>query len=124
MARHDQKQSAALEALIDSRTLTEAATKAGISRKTLYNYIRNDVKFAKAYRQIIEESATASAENVEARAERAASTIEEIMSDPDQPPMVRLKAAEMILEDCDRKRSRVTSIAEANVATTAMAMPW
>lgn len=124
MARHDQKQSAALEALIDSRTLTEAATKAGISRKTLYNYIRNDVKFAKAYRQIIEETATASAENVEARAEKAALTIEEIMTDSDQPPMVRLKAAEMILEECDRKRSRVTSIAEANVTTTAMAMHW
>lgn len=38
----DLKKDRALTALLESNTLTEAAEKAGISRKTLYNYIRND----------------------------------------------------------------------------------
>ena len=109
---------------MDSRTLTEAAEKAGISRKTLYNYVRNDVQFAKAYRQIIEETATAAAEAVDERADRAAATIEEIMADQEQPALTRLKAADMILQECDRRRSKVTSIAEGNVTTTSMELPW
>lgn len=124
MAKSDQKKSAALEALIDSRTLTEAAEKAGISRKTMYNYIRHDIDFAVSFRQMTEETATAAAEAVEARAARAAATIEEIMTDQDQPPMIRLKAAEMILEESDRKRSRVVSIAENNCTALAFQAPW
>ena len=124
MAKHDQKQSAALEALIDSRTLTEAAEKAGISRKTMYNYVRHDVKFARAYRQIIEETATAAAESVEARAAKALSTIDEIMNDQEQPAAIRLKAAQVILDECDRKRARVTSIAEDNVTATWLEPSW
>ena len=124
MAKSDQKQAAVLQALLDSRTLTEAAEKAGVSRKTLYNYCRKDAKFAIAYRQIIEETATEAAEAVEARATNAASTIEEIMTDQEQPAAIRLKAAEIILIECDRKRKRVTSIAENNVASTAMNLPW
>lgn len=124
MGKSDQKQSAALQALIDSKTLTEAAEKAGISRKTLYNYVRNDVQFARAYKQIIEETATAAAETVEERAVRATDTIEQIMNDQEQPANIRLKAAEMILAECDKKRTRVTSIAESNVTTTSMGLPW
>lgn len=124
MSKSDQKQSAALQALMDSKTLTEAAEKAGISRKTLYNYVRNDVQFARTYRQIIDETATEAAEAVEERANRATDTIEQIMNDQEQPASTRLKAAEMILAECDRKRTRVTSIAESNVASTAMGLPW
>lgn len=124
MAKSDQKQSAALQALMDSKTLTEAAEKAGISRKTLYNYVRNDVQFARTYRQIIDETATEAAEAVEERANRATDTIEQIMNDQEQPASTRLKAAEMILAECDRKRTRVTNIAESNVTSTAMGLPW
>ena len=124
MAKSDQKQSAALQALIECKTLTEAAEKAGISRKTLYNYVRNDVQFARTYRQIIDETATEAAEAVEERANRATDTIEQIMNDQEQPASTRLKAAEMILAECDRKRTRVTNIAESNVTSTAMGLPW
>lgn len=124
MSKSEQKQSAALEALLESTTLTEAAEKAGISRKTLYNYVRNDVQFARAYKQIIEETATAAAETVEERAVRATDIIEQIMNDQEQPATIRLKAAEMILAECDKKRTRVTSIAESNVTTTSMGLPW
>ena len=124
MAKSDQKKAAALEALVSSKSLTEAAEKAGISRKTLYSYCRNDVQFACAYRQIIEETATAAAESVEVRAAKAVASIEEIMNDQEQSPMIRLKAAEMIIADCDRKRVRVTSIAETNVTSNSMGIPW
>ena len=48
----DQKKQAALEALMQSSTLTEAAEKAGISRKTLYSYIRHDFEFSHAYKDM------------------------------------------------------------------------
>ena len=42
----------ALEALLDSRSLTEAADKAGITRRTLYGYIHHEPDFAKAYEEL------------------------------------------------------------------------
>jgi len=43
-----QKKTAALQAVMDSTTLTEAATRAGISRKTLYRYMHDDEAFKAA----------------------------------------------------------------------------
>ena len=47
---NEQRKTRALNALLDSNTLTEAAEKAEISRRTLYNYIRYDGDFGAAYR--------------------------------------------------------------------------
>lgn len=41
----DPKKQAALEALLESSTLTEAAEKAGISRKTLYIWQKSGCNF-------------------------------------------------------------------------------
>lgn len=49
---NNQKKTAALVALADSKTLSEAAGKAGISPRTLYTYIHDDLEFSKAYRNI------------------------------------------------------------------------
>lgn len=124
MGKNEQKRGAALRALMDSRTLTEAAEKAGISRKTLYTYIRSDSDFAIAYQEAIEESITAAAESIESRAARATEVVESIMNDQEQPGALRLKAAQMILEDCDRKRERARSIVDICAEKTAIAFPW
>lgn len=41
----------ALAALLDNNTMTDAANAAGISRKTLYNYLNNDEEFKKRYNE-------------------------------------------------------------------------
>lgn len=48
-----QTQMKALNALATTRNLSEAAEKAGISRKTLYHYIHNVYEFATAYREML-----------------------------------------------------------------------
>ena len=47
---NNQKKTAALVALADSKTLSEAAGKAGISPRTLYTYIHDDLEFSETYR--------------------------------------------------------------------------
>lgn len=119
MAKNDQKQAAALAALLESSTLTEAAEKAGISRKTLYNYIRTDFEFSKAYKSLREQEAISALERLEEQRERASGVILSIMDDEEQPGMVRLKAAQAILEAAEEKRSLVACIAADNVQKNA-----
>ena len=118
MAKNEQKKAAALEALCSSSTLTEAAEKAGISRRSLYTYIRQEHDFARAYREIQEAAATAAAEAAEARAAEASSMVESIMNDEDQPAAVRLKAAQIILENSTKRREKLESITQKCVSDT------
>ncbi len=119
MAKSDQKKAAALAALLESNTLTEAAEKAGISRKTLYTYIREDFEFSKAYKSLREQEAISALERMEQQRERASGVLLSIMNDEEQPGMVRLKAAQAIMEAGDKQRSIVASIAEENVSKNA-----
>ena len=119
MAKNDQKQAAALAALLESSTLTEAAEKAGISRKTLYNYIRTDFEFSKAYKSLREQEAISALERLEEQRERASGVILSIMDDTEQPGMVRLKAAQAIMEAAEGQRSLVACIAADNVQKNA-----
>ena len=114
----EQKKAAALEALISCNSLTEAAEKAGISRRTLYNYIRQDSDFAREYRRLQELAATAAAETAAARAAEASSVIKEIMDDKEQPAAIRLKAAALILETSERQRKKVEEITADCVSST------
>lgn len=118
MAKSDQKKAAALAALCNSSTLTEAAEKAGISRRSLYNYIRQEHDFARAYREIQEAAATAAAEAAEARAAEASSVVQTIMNDEAQPASVRLKAAQIILESSTKQREKLESITQKCVSDT------
>lgn len=124
MAKNEQKMAAALAVLSDSKTLTEAADKAGISRKTLYNYIREERSFARVYRNMMEEAATAAAESMAAKAEAASSVIEGIMMDEQQPAMVRLKAAQMVLEEYGERLEKVQGLTNTVINDIAMKPSW
>lgn len=89
---------AALEALQTESTFTAAATKAGISRRTLYGYIYDDKEFAFEWRRQLQLKALARAEQAAEERETALAAIREIMNDAENPAAVRLKAAERLLE--------------------------
>jgi molybdenum-dependent DNA-binding transcriptional regulator ModE len=99
--RTDIKRSAALEALQTESTFTAAAEKAGISRRTLYDYLYNDKEFAFAYREQLRLRSLVRAEQATNEREAALQTIREIMQDDEQPAAVRLKAAEKLLDYAD-----------------------
>lgn len=118
MAKNEQKKRLALAALMESSTLTEAAEKAGISRRSLYTYIREDNEFARAYRNLQEMTATAAAEAAEARAEEAASVVDSIMRDEAQPAAIRLKAAQIVLETSAKRREKLEGITQKAISDT------
>lgn len=94
----DQKRQAALAALMESNTLTEAAERAHISRRSLYQYMNRDPAFARAYDEMRNQQAIVHCEALQARRDAAYNCIMEIMQDTDKPSGVRLKAAQTIIQ--------------------------
>lgn len=89
----NQKKDLALTALISSNSLTEAAQSAGIDRRTLYNYLHNDLDFARAYDEIRDRQAIAYFDELINRRERALEIIMRVMEDEEQGTAIRLRAA-------------------------------
>ena len=94
---NNQKKTAALVALADSKTLSEAAGKAGISPRTLYTYIHDDLEFSKAYRDIQEQAKITVMESIAGSVESAIGVIKSIMENEKTPAAVRLRAATSIV---------------------------
>lgn len=117
--RNEQKKAAALAALLECDTLSAAAERAEISRKTLYNYIREDHEFSKAYRSMTEQAAVEALERLEAQEARAAEVVGSILQDEGQAAGIRLKAAHEIMAAAARQRETVAAISAANVEKTA-----
>lgn len=110
-----QNKARALDALLDSATFTEAAEKAGISRKTLYSYMRDDLEFARAFKAAQERLTLERISAIEAERKRATDIIFAIMDDATQPGAVRLKAAQTILEAATTAQAQAAAIIERNV---------
>lgn len=91
------KKERALQALIVSKTKTEAAKNAGIAARTLNNYLK-DPKFIAAY----EAAYNIDIKNAERKshnsAENAVEVLKEIMNDTNADSMARISAAKAILE--------------------------
>ena len=88
----------ALAALLDAPTLTAAAAAAGLDRRTLYNYLRDDSKFAFEYKRQRQLRAIEQAEQAAGERAAALQAIRDIMNDGEQPAAIRLKAAEKLLD--------------------------
>ena len=119
MAKSDQKKAAALAALMECNTLSAAAERAGISRKSLYNYIREDYDFARAYKALQEEAATSALERLEDQEAGALEVVRSLLQDEAQPAGIRLKAAHELLSAAARQREAVAAITAANETKTA-----
>lgn len=111
----DANKAKALAALLDSSTFTEAAEKAGISRQTLYRFMRDDADFSRAYKEAQERIALEQAETIAEERRRAKETIFSIMEDAAQPAAVRLKAAQSVLEATEAQEIRQRNIITANL---------
>ena len=116
MAKNELKKRAALEALSDSSTLTEAAEKAGISRRTLYAYIREDLDFSKAYKSLHEQSILSVYDTAVEQRNHASEVLKSIMDDETQSGAIRLKAAQTIIDKADKLEAKVGSIAASHVS--------
>lgn len=115
MAKSDLKKQAALAALAESATLTEAAEKAGISRRTLYGYIREDIDFSVAYKSLQEQATLRAYDAAAAQRAHASEVVEAIMDDAEQPGAVRLKAALSIIDKADKLEAEVLALAGTHV---------
>jgi len=116
MSKSDQKRQAALVALMSSNTLTEAAEKAGIDRRTLYNYLHHDIDFARAYDEMRSMQAINLLDEMTERRQQASAVIMDLMNDAEQPGIIRLKAAQAILDAAAQQNRIVGSIASNNIA--------
>lgn len=105
----------ALAALMDSNSLTEAAEKAGISRKTLYSYLHNDADFANAFEQLRNEQTVNYIDTINSDRDSARNVIRQIMNDAEQPAAVRLKAAQAILTEAENQDAIVNRIMNKNI---------
>lgn len=115
MSNSEQKKQASLVALMNSNTLSEAAEKAGIDRRTLYNYLHNDIDFAKAFRELRSQQAVALMDTVNEYRERASRVILDIMDDKDQPAAVRLKAAQTLLSVIAVQDEQISTVERRNI---------
>lgn len=118
MPKNEQKKARALEALMECDTFTEAAEKAEISRKTLYNYLTEDRDFAQAHRAMQERRAIERADLAEQNYKRAMDTVVELMEDKAVPSAVRLKAAVSMLGITAEEREKTGSLAQKNKERT------
>jgi myo-inositol-1-phosphate synthase len=116
MAKSEQKKDAALVALLDSSSLTEAAEKAGVSRRTMYSYLHNDIDFARAYDEARNRQEVAYMDALTARRERAQGVVMEVLEDDDQPAAIRLKAAQIIIAAAAEQEKTIARITQANIA--------
>lgn len=82
---------------MDSNSLTEAAEKAGIPGRAMYEYLHSDGDFARTYQKTRTGQTIAFADSLTARREHALDVIMALMDDADLPGGVRLKAAQAIL---------------------------
>lgn len=86
----------ALAALLDTSTFTEAAAQCGLSRRTLFSYMRDDADFAKTYKQQRQLRELEAAERAAALHQDALDAIKDVMANGESGA-IRLKAAQELL---------------------------
>jgi len=90
----------ALAALLDAPTFTAAAEQAGLSRRTIYSYLRSDPDFAMAFKQQRQLRELEAAERAAALHQDALDAIRDVMVNGESG-MVKLKAAQQLLSIAD-----------------------
>lgn len=112
------KQREALDALLSGASMTEAAALAGVHRATLHNWCRDNTFFRAALRDAQSQQAGIVQDGLRASASKALETIESIMTDPEAPAAVRLRAATLIIQAVSK--DPYTQPAEPRLTTAAV----
>lgn len=101
-----------IAAILSSRTLTEAANKAGISLRTLQERM-HEHEFRLAYTDAKSEVLRAAVQATNAHLTEAIETVADIMKDKTTNPAVRMQAAQTIINQSVKIIDRL-QIAETN----------
>jgi len=94
---HKAKQLEVIQALAGGASKAEAARLAGVDRTTIYYWCKDDPDFEAQLMLAQGECADAMKAQVRELREEALKTVSEIMKGADIPPVVRLKAASIVL---------------------------
>ena len=103
----------ALVAMKGANSFTEAARAAGIDRRTLFGWLRDDSEFCKAFQAMRQQAALERAEAAEADRQAALNVVRGIMADDSQSGLTRLKAAASVLENADKIRQAADMVIAA-----------
>ena len=114
----DKNKENALSALLESRSMTEAAEKANISRRTLYTYMTSDFEFARQYRSLREAQLMSRVERLEQDEDDALQVLTDIMNDQETPPAIRIKAACSVMEFIQGSHNDLDALAGKNITRT------
>lgn len=86
-----------LAALLEFPTVTAAATAAGVTRQTVYNFMADDA-FRDALKRQREVQSLERAERLSAAREAAIKAVEDVMNNSDVPAAARVMAAKAVLQ--------------------------
>lgn len=98
---------AIIAALLQSGTVKEAATAAGISARTIHDRMKNDefkMEYAEARNNVLRRAVNTMSEKLTAAVE----TVAEIMENPANNPAVRLQAAQTIIGNAAKLSEKLT----------------
>ena len=95
------KKEAALLALLESRSVEEAALAAGVTPRTVYRWL-NEPEFAAAYREARRALVSQANARLQQAAGAAAATILKLMVDPAVTASVRIRACECVLNHANK----------------------
>ena len=126
MAGHGEKlgrkQEEAIAALLSQRNIEEAARTAGVGTRTLIRWLKLP-EFGKEYRKARREAVHQSVARLQQATGAAATIVLKLMTDPNVPAAVKLRAAECVfdrafkgveLEDIEARVSDLKRAAEAS----------
>lgn len=102
------KQRRAIPALLSAPTVEDAAALAGVSRESLYRWLRSDPRFRDELHAAEAAALAETSRRLVGLAGRALATIAGVMDDESASATVRLRAAESVLGHLLRVRELVT----------------
>jgi cytosine/adenosine deaminase-related metal-dependent hydrolase len=124
-AKFERKKEQAIAALLTHRTTEEAAVAVGIGISTLFRWL-NEPAFKAAYLKARREAVSQAIARIQQATGAAGVTILKLMTDPNVPAAVRLRAAECVFslavkgiefEDIERRLTELERDAEESRST-------
>jgi len=91
------KQTKALEALLDGANIQDAASAAGVNRKTVARWLQEPA-YWKLYQVNSRRGLELAARRLTGKLDMAVDMVSSVMEDDEAPPSVRLRAAQQVIE--------------------------
>jgi len=112
------KQEKAITALLNCKTIAEAAQAAGVGERTLYNWLQEEA-FQGEYRRARWQAAGQAIARLQSIASEAAGALQDVYSNKENPASARVSAARVVLElsikavELENLEERINQLEEA-----------